>query len=168
MRNLTLYVSTPINATDVTNKTYVDTEISNAIGDLNLVTGDIAYLSKKEFDGKLRQADGSLSVTGDLATLTANAGKDMYLAKATVVFYNNSASNPTVASKVSLLLNGVTVEVVASQIGLITESFQYIFVNLGKVATTQIIKLEVTAIDTNVDIEGSIVVFEEDTGTDPS
>jgi len=45
---------------------------------------DIMFISVKEFGSKLRTTEGTLSATGYLCTLTANTGKDMYLAKAKV------------------------------------------------------------------------------------
>ena len=53
---------------------------------------DIMFLAKKEFDGKLRQNDGTRTTAGDLATLTATTGKDMYLAYAKVNIFDNASN----------------------------------------------------------------------------
>jgi len=134
----------------------------------------LGFIAKKEFDGKLVKNDGTLSTTGDLASLQATAGKDMYLAKAKVNVEGVSASNS--GCTVVLKINGVIVEtykvhwtqISASQ-ALNNESSNYEFVNIGqKVATGEIIKLEVTAESGVLDINGSIVCFEEPTGGDPT
>ena len=54
---------------------------------------DIEFLAKKEFDGKLRTAEGNVTAAGDIATLTANSGKDMYLATAKVIFISEDTSS---------------------------------------------------------------------------
>lgn len=134
---------------------------------------DIEFLAKKEFDGKLRQNDGSLasSTTGDLATLTASSGKDMYLAKAKISIISNALANDLVGTVV-LKINGVIEETTKWRLGGGTEKgieyFTYEFVNIGfKVAATEIIKLEGT-VNTLSQIEGVITCFEEDTGVDPT
>jgi len=72
---------------------------------------DIEYLAIKEFGGKLVKNEGFLSATGTLATLTAASGKDMYIARAKVVFYKNTAgSTVSIADKVELQINGTAVE----------------------------------------------------------
>lgn len=129
---------------------------------------DIEYLSVKEFEGKLRTDEGTQNgVTGDLGTLTASVGKDMYLAKAKVSWEINDAA--TRVGTVELKINGVAVEKYTFR-GESPEftADSYEFVNIGqKVETGDIIKLEVTQSGTNVDVEGTIVCFEEDTGTSP-
>jgi len=143
---------------------------------------DIEFLAIKEFDGKLKtntniKDDGT---TGDLATLTAAAGKDMYLAKAKVIGRIDALN--TVAPKV--------IEVVLKANAVIKDrcyfnatagssggggaskggngELQYEFQVQGiKVAATQIIKLEVIASDAIVDLTGTLVCFEETTGDPP-
>ena len=141
------------------------------------VGGDLAFLAKKEFDGKLSSVEGFLSVIGDLATITAAAGKDMYIARAKVIFYKNTVGAATsLADKVELQINGIAVETatfmheaedVTPEFGV--GAWSYEFKNMGrKVAATQIIKLEVITLDADVDVEGFIEVWEEDTGVDPT
>ncbi len=134
---------------------------------------DIEFLAKKEFDGKLRTAKGTLSATGDLATITANSGKDMYLAKAKVsARIEDTAKNRTVI--VELKVNGVIKATWACDLSAqfttigATSSIGYEFVMSGiKVAATQIIKLEVVTLDASVEVNGELVVFEETTGESP-
>ena len=133
---------------------------------------DIEYLAIKEFDGKLVKNEGFLSATGTLATLTASAGKDMYIARAKVIFYLNALSAASsVADKVELQINGTAVETASHSI--LTASglavFEYEFKNIGhKVAATQVIKLEVITLDADIDVEGFVECFEEATGASPA
>jgi len=136
---------------------------------------DIEYLAIKEFDGKLRSAEGTLSAAGDLATLTANGGKDMYIASAKVTFFANADGAESTADEVVLKLNGTIIETAKWSLddsGAVSGgvlAFTYEFKNIGqKVAATQIIKLEVITLDAEVDVEGFIEVFEEDTGASPA
>lgn len=141
--------------------------------------GDLEYLSIKEFGGKLRTAKGSNSATGDLATLTANTGKDMYIARAKCVFYtdNDTGFSNSVGDKVVLKLNGSIIETSAftafNDPGNGDASgnsvINYEFKNMGHfVLAGQIIKLEVTVLDANTSVEGFISCFEENTGTTPA
>jgi hypothetical protein len=128
---------------------------------------DIEFLSKKEFDGKLREDEGFLSATGDLATLTANSGKDMYLARAKCILFDNVGGSATAITEVVLKINGTVVETVKASPATHQDTV-YEFRNIGqKVAATQIIKLEVISIDTRTDVEGFIECFEETTGESP-
>lgn len=136
--------------------------------------GDIEFLSIKEFDGKLRQDNSVRTTTGDLATLTASGGKDMYLAKAKINVINNNLAAGAVLATVVLKINGVIVETAefvfvnftGDTISSVGES-DYEFIVIGfSVLTTQIIKLELT-VATNAKVTGSIVCFEEDTGITP-
>ena len=133
---------------------------------------DIEYLAIKEFDGKLRSAEGFLSATGDLATLTATAGKDMYIARAKVVFFVNTGSAAgSVGDEVVLKINDVIVETAKFSFGTNAggTTFEYEFKNVGQnVAATQIIKLEVITLDASTDVEGFIECFEETTGDSPA
>ena len=134
---------------------------------------DIEYLAIKEFGGKIKTDEGFLSAAGDLATLTASAGKDMYLASAKVTFFANTvASAAAIADEVVLKLNGTVIETTkvtwdnATDGGIL--SFAYEFKNIGrKVTTSQIIKLEVITLDGDTDVEGFIECFEETTGESP-
>jgi len=137
---------------------------------------DIEYLAIKEFDGKLVKNEGFLSATGTLATLTASAGKDMYVASAKVIFYLNVAGGATaIADKVELQINGTVVETATSSqehTGATSESgiaaWSYEFKNIGyKVTESQVIKLEVITLDSEVDVEGYVQCIEETTGESP-
>jgi len=133
---------------------------------------DIQYLAIKEFDGKLRSDEGFLSAPGDLATLTANTGKDMYLARAQITYFGNKTAGSSIADQVVLKINGTIVETskatLANTTSAIQTTFTYEFKNIGqKVAAAQIIKLEVITLDVDTDVEGMIECFEEDTGATP-
>jgi len=137
---------------------------------------DIEYLSIKEFDGKLVKNEGFLSATGTLATLTASGGKDMYIARAKIVGYQiGGETGFGVKVKVELQINGTAVETgIIAQIGNTAtgvgmQTMDYEFKNIGhKVAATQVIKLEVTTLSANHDVEGFIECFEETTGASPA
>ena len=138
------------------------------------VGGDLAFLAKKEFDGKLSSAEGFLSVVGDLATITAATGKDMYIARAKITYFHNASNVLSIGDQVVLKINGVIIEtsretlVADSGVPAMTMAI-YEFRNMGqKVAASQIIKLEVITLDTQTDVEGFIEVWEEDTGVDPT
>ena len=102
----------------------------------------------------------------------------MYIVKAKCVFY---ANNVLVAARssgdqVELKINGVIVETARYSMEKASAggdaailALDYEFNSMGhKVLATQIIKLEVTTLDAETDVEGFIECFEEDTGTDPS
>lgn len=134
------------------------------------------FLAKKDFDGKLRQNDSaSKTTTGDLATLTANSGKDMYLGKAYCnIRADDINSNSDPVAVVELSINGTVVETYSNSSETSTSandhgstSGSHEFIHIGhKVATTEIIKLEVISV-TNCKIDGAIVCFEEATGATP-
>jgi len=131
---------------------------------------DIEYLSIKEFGNKTRTNTGSRTTTGTLATLTATGGKDMYLGVAKISAIG--VQFPAASVTVDLVVNGVIKETgiiwsaSTSGIGLGGQN-EYEFVWKGKVAATQIIKLEATISGTYT-VKGTILVFEEDTGTTPA
>ena len=136
---------------------------------------DIMFLAKKEFDGKLRKTEGNKGTTGVLATLTANTGKDMYIARAKYVFaIDNTFAMESVLDKVELQINWTVVETAlfssfsnSSDAGV--GSMEYEFKDIGhKVIAGQIIKLQVITLDSGVQVEGFVECWEEDTGTDPS
>ena len=134
---------------------------------------DIEFLMKKEFDSKLRTAEGTLSVTGDLATLTANSGKDMYLAKAKVSARSETTNTSNDVAIVELKVNGAVkatwvcqLNVTSSGAGTTNPSYEFVVSGL-KVAATEIIKLEVISLNANVEVSGELVVVEETTGESP-
>ena len=136
---------------------------------------DIEYLAIKEFDGKTRQVDGTATAAGTIATITAASGKDMYLSGAKIsIGHNNSlVSNVFGLTQVDLYINGTIVEsCVRSSLALSggAEEVDYEFNTKGvKVAATQIIKLELAAINNTREIvSGVINVFEEATGDSPA
>ena len=134
---------------------------------------DIEYLSIKEFDSKLTTKENSLSATGDLVTTTASSGKDMYIAKAKIIFRGENSSVAGISS-VELKVNGVIKETASTFLfisaGEATDTnMVYEFVTTGlKVAATQIIKLEVITIEANTTIDGVLTTFEETTGESPA
>ncbi len=126
---------------------------------------DIEYLAIKEFGGKLVQNDNSRTTTGDLATLTAASGKDMYLVAAKINMQESGAGEGILT--VQLKINAVVIEEWQGEIPS-TDTKDYEFISKGfKVAATQTIKLEVTAI-TGANVEGQLICFEETTGDSPA
>ena len=137
---------------------------------------DIEYLAIKEFGGKLRHDDGTQpsSTTGDLGTLTANTGKDMYLAKAKVsVVAASSGTGMNV--EIELVINGTvretfvattksTTQIAAS--GVMSQGFEFALTGI-KVAAGEIMKLEVTT-NSGAICWGTIECWEEDTGASPA
>lgn len=135
--------------------------------------GNVGYLAHMEFLGNIRSDEGIRVAAGDLATLTAAGGKDMYLASAKCNFAVNSDSAAVFKQEVVLRINGVIIETVKysdiSSAGAGVLTVNYEFKNIGrKVLATQIIKLEVITIASPMEIEGFIECFEVDTGVDPS
>lgn len=136
---------------------------------------DIEYLAVKEFGGKTRQVDGTATATGTLATITANSGKDMYLSGAKIsIGHNNSGATLVFGlTQVDLTINGTVVEsCVRSSLTTSGGGMEvtYEFNTKGvKVAATEIIKLEVAAINSvRETISGVINVFEETAGDSPA
>ena len=134
---------------------------------------DLLFLSVKEHAGKLRTDEGFLSATGDLATLTATTGKDMYIGRAKVTFFANTNNALSTADEVVLKLNGSIIETSKQSVRWNAANagggtFEYEFKNMGhKVLAGQIIKLEVITIGAAIDVEGFIECFEETTGESP-
>lgn len=139
--------------------------------------GDIEFLSIKESQGKLRTVDGPIvTTTGVGATITANVGKDMYLAKAQAeVSLDTGTSSEEGPVVLQLRFNGVVVDtkrvmptIQASEGG---DSSYLIDFDVGigrKVATGQIIDINVLTNNTNESIiTSSLEVFEENTGVSP-
>ena len=139
------------------------------------LSGDLALLLKKEFDGKLITAEGTRTTSGDIATITAASGKDMYLAKAKCsvrLTGVDTLANVFVELKANAVIKAtwsVRPHMGANAQGFAgTNSFNYEFVMSGlKVLATEIIKLEAVTVDANVEVNGELVCLEEDTGADP-
>ena len=133
---------------------------------------NIEYLAIKEFGGKLVKNAGTKldGTTGDLATLTASAGKDMYLAKAHAHVRLDAASG-LILFEVQLKVNGAVEDDWIGSAAVSSEGptiYHYDF-NIGyKVAATEIIKLEVITSDADLDFSGSIQCIEEDTNASPA
>jgi len=133
---------------------------------------DIEFLSIKEKEGKLKKNEGSLVSAGDLATLTASAGKDMYLARAKCNIHLDGTNTVAIGDEIVLKINGVIVETYKTTHGMATAADGsgqiYEFKNIGhKVLASEIIKLEVITLDTQSEAEGFIECFEETTGESP-
>jgi hypothetical protein len=135
---------------------------------------DIEFLAIKEFGSKLRKhTAGKVSTNTDVATLTANTGKDMYLASAKVSIEGTLVTGTSLCD-VELLVNGTIVETAlyirnySTQAGYAVNSWEYEFKNIGhKVAAGQIIKLQTTGIQ-SCNVVGYVECFEEDTGASPA
>ena len=137
----------------------------------HLLMSDILFLAVKEHAGKIRENEGTRTTTGDLATLTATSGKDMYLAKAKINVEATGLSNGTIS--VELKVKGVIKDTYDADLnhgtnpdsGNSADNYEFNMTAL-KVAATQIIKLEVISIS-EVAVNGSILCFEETTGESP-
>ena len=130
------------------------------------------FILQAEFDGRLKSDEGFLSAAGDLATLTAASGKDLYLTAAKVVLFANSASGASVADEVVLKVNGSVVETAKSSWNETSHAtYIYEFKNIGHKVVysvgTEILKLEVITLDTQIDAEGFIQAIEVPTGENP-
>jgi len=167
INKLTLFVSLPTRPNQVANKAYVDSRI---------ITGDVSFLMRKEFESALVSDEGFLSVAGDLASLTASVGKDMYLASAKITYFTNNQGGNTSGCQVELKINDVIIEttnfssIIAAGSGIGGDPMKvYEFKNIGrKVATGEVIKLQVISLNANIDVEGFIECVEVDSGEDPS
>lgn len=135
--------------------------------------GDIIDMAIKEFEGKLRSntAVQPSATTGDLGTLTANTGKDMYLARAKASIKDTGGA---VAGqlKIELLVNGIVRDRWFTSMSRNTNigghvGNTYDFMSGFKVTTGQTIKLRVDTAATNVEVSGTVECFEEDTGVSP-
>jgi len=168
INKLTLFVSLPTRPNQVANKAYVDSKVNS----------DVAFLMKKEFESALVSDEGFLSAIGDLASLTASAGKTMYLASAKITYFSNTNLNTGAVGncQVVLKINDVIIETTNFSTGVASGSGVggdpvnvYEFKNIGRsVAATEIIKLEVISLDAAIDVEGFIECVEVDTGVDPT
>ena len=136
---------------------------------------DIEYLAIKEFDGKIVSNEGSKAgSTGTIATLTANSGKDMYLAGAQIIVKRTSATTAANTMTIELQSNSVVKETASISFELAGTSVTgntivYNFVIKGiKVAATQVIRLELTAEAGDISVDGTLIAFEETTGASPA
>jgi len=142
------------------------------IQDIGVNIGGVVLAAS--FDGRLKSDEGFLSATGDLCTLTASAGKDLYITGAKITFYGNTNSIISTADVAELKLNDIVKETSPSSIaGQTTSSgtaiHSYEFKNLfHKITPAQIMKLEVTALSASADVEGFIQAIEVPTGEDPT
>ena len=98
----------------------------------------------------------------------------MYLARAYVSLAQD-ANNAVADCIVELKVNGVIKETFSGRMqggatpgfgGTSASSYEFAFV--GKVAATQIIKLEAVTVDSGVTVNAVLVTFEEDTGASPA
>lgn len=144
------------------------------VGGVKKTLSDIEYLAIKEFDNKrvdvFAEIDQATIAVTDLVTQTANVGKDMYLAKASIVWNKTGATNAGITAR--LFINGVKEDEVLWSTGtLTTQQEQYIFTTESiKVLTGQIIKIEVLSDSANdvINYKGKLLLWEEDTGTTPA
>ena len=134
----------------------------------------IAFLMHQEFLGNLISSEGNVTAAGDIATITAAVGKDLYIASAKVVFVADVA-NAGLANlnEVALKINGTIIETTKhSWVGSASGGvgvWEYEFKNIGhKVATGEIIKIEAITLDADISIEGFIECVIVDTGVDPT
>lgn len=135
---------------------------------------DIEFLTIKEFDAKLREDEAGLPVntTGDLATLTANTGKDMYLARAKANVALDGFEPSVGVGQIVLKINNVIkakwnfqLQISSGEGGTTMDSIEF---PVGFMVTTgQVIKIEVITAGVDVLTEGQIVCFEENTGETP-
>lgn len=154
------------------------------VGKKGIDMGTVLDLAIKEFNGggssKLRDNTGvkDVGAIGDLATLTATGGKQMYLAKATVSG-RLSAKTLTAQAVVVLKLNGVirdrgylsgTVGSTASGSqfqGGSGELFHEFTLRGVKVEPGEIIKIEVISSNAVISLSGTLHVWEETDGETP-
>ena len=151
--------------------------LQNPIGGVTTLS-DIMFLAVKEYNGggtsKLKHNEGQRTAAGDIATVTASSGKDMYIARAGFTAAVEAINKSAIDQEVVLKVNGNVVETARFSLGFDssaggTPTFQYEFRNIGhKVAATQIIKIESITQSSDVTIEGFVECFEEDTGTTPA
>ena len=126
------------------------------------------------FDGRLKSAEAQRTTTGDLVSLTAATGKDLYLTRAVADFFFDESNSSDFGSRCELKVNAVIKETDAYSGGQASSGFggstsvAYEFKNLfHKVTAAQILKLEVTSIAVKTRIEGFIQAVEVPTGLNP-
>ena len=134
-------------------------------------SGDKAFVEQKEREGKLKSDTGILTTTGDLATLTAGAGKDMFISEVTcAVTRGVFTSLLTRNAQIDLKVNGVVVESYIYQDFISSgesksNSGTFEFKWRGKVSAGQIIKLEVITLETDLQATGMVQCYEESSGS---
>ena len=137
------------------------------------ILSDVIALAKKAFEGKVNVSQGSQGTTGDIISITAGAGKDMYLAGAK--FSASHTTSSVIA--VDLKVNNTTVETGRisfrvdisggrNNAGGAENSYEFITKGV-KVEAGQTIKLEVITNSGNKTVEGTIHTWQEDNGVDP-
>lgn len=136
---------------------------------------DIEYLAIKEFGGKVVENESTRTTAGTVATLTASAGKDMYLAKAKISVRQTVVNQVAKACIVELRVNGIVKETFSNTFhdgsatgtpGVLSIPYEFVIQGL-KVAATQLIVLEVPTLDTNQEINGTLECWQENTGATP-
>jgi len=145
--------------------------------------GDIEYLSIKSFGGKMRDptdanptiAEGSTVLVGTLASITANTGKDLYLAGASITSTGATTSNPFIVELQAEFSTGVftPLETFRSNVALSTsntfDSTYHFEIRGVKVTTGLLLRLEITSISgIGTTIAGTIFGFDEATGATPA
>ncbi len=136
---------------------------------------DIQFLAIKEFQGKMRKQgetdpttnEGTRDMQGRIIRVTAATGKDLYLARAKCVLFNDSSGN-NLNSQVDLVVDDVVVESARHSTG-DSNSMEYEFKNIGwKVGPGQDIDINIAQLDGgNVSVVAVLECWEEDTGTTP-
>ena len=99
----------------------------------------------------------------------------MYLAKASVNFNVDALTTTIILAEVTLVANAVIkdrytysfVASSASNVGHLTQNHKFPVKGI-KVVATQTIVLDVVSSDVDIDIEGTLVGFEETTNDDPT
>jgi len=143
--------------------------------------GTLQYLAQKEFNGDRVDVDGKLTISNsaaetDLVTQTANVGKDMYLASASIPSSFVGAINQSYNILYQLYANGVVIDQIEIKIietaTVNEESIPLLFKTKGiKVATGQIIKITVkhsiATANSNSTTTGKLQLWEENTGVSP-
>lgn len=140
----------------------------------NILMSDKLLLAVKEHAGKLKSHEAGLAVNtaGDLGTLTAAAGKDLYLLKAHANVALATIGNNSGLGQIVLKVNGVIKD--TWNFALTNTSGEgsttmddHDFLTGFKVGPTEIIKLEVISAGVSALTEGSIECSEEPTGVSP-
>jgi len=132
---------------------------------------DIEFLSIKAFETKTRTNEGSRTTTGSIATLTANASKDMYIGSVKISCGLVIDSSTAGWFEAQLVVNGIVREtgnvVYNSAVQVADQSYEFKW--RGFVTTGQTITINCSrAIGVNnTEISGSLECFEETTGASP-
>jgi len=141
---------------------------------------DIEYLATIE-SGKgpgnsvLKTDEGSVTATGDIASITASASTDLYVARAKCSARLETDSASQKVGQVELKVNGVIKETfsfslsgsnVGNSGGSTTTNYEFECVGL-KVDATQIIKLEFVTDPTGVTVDAFLECIEIDDGVSP-